>query len=720
MDVYVPPTSLKALLETPKGHLDHYPDEAFLLHVFWEAPCRAAAETLLSGLRGCSVATRRDTPCVPTYFFRITKSNPLSPSAATVGAYPPLHDALKKLQVGIPKPVVRADLTRRGMNPDWVDLNLSDPLPLELRTEPFVVEFTEIYLDERSFMLHCGSKDYLDAYGIVTKPGLSLRPPVTTRIGSPSSSIVEKILEPILHERVVAVGSNVVWQPSRGLTLTTFYFWHTQFDMPAVKVAPLGRGFLRQLSNLRGPNTHQHSSFDMWALGITIVIGGQYFSWNRGLVAGTLSCGMSMVITGLAYLCLTLSMSEMTSMLPFAGGAYGLARCTLGFYVGFLMGCCEAIEYIMYVTCSVVQLGRMLTTKWPELVMWQFGVWFVTYVLACGGLLVGGRVFWRWNAFLALTSIGILMVFCIGLAGQVDLEANAGGRDYLVIGGAMEFMKSFPLSAWFFVGIEALNTMSNEVHDPKVTIPRGQIVCMLTLLVTAASVFVVTIGLPPGMPAVSTELMPLNAGFVMLFDVTAKTATLLSIPATFATIQGFILAYANIVTALASSKLLPHVLHRSWNGCGAPLYAIVGGSVLSFGLCFVDYYVDHLDGIMFNVCMLFASIAYTAQCIGYIYLKRKYTRFDRGFQSPFGVAGAIASMLVWIFTMISIVGFQDDHEVSLIVATSIVVVLTLYYHCVAKYRQTFSEDERRVLFPVHVGTFILPAPPLLSPYIIAS
>ncbi|RHY66203.1 hypothetical protein DYB34_007032 [Aphanomyces astaci] len=212
MDVYVPPTSLKALLETPKGHLDHYPDEAFLLHVFWEAPSRAAAETLLSGLRGCSVATHRDTPCVPTYFFRITKSNPLSPSAATVGAYPPLHDALKKLQVGIPKPVVRADLTRRGMNPDWVDLNLSDPLPLELRTEPFVVEFTEIYLDERSFMLHCGSKDYLDAYGIVTKPGLSLRPPVTTRIGSPSSSIVEKILEPILHERVVAVGSNVVWQ----------------------------------------------------------------------------------------------------------------------------------------------------------------------------------------------------------------------------------------------------------------------------------------------------------------------------------------------------------------------------------------------------------------------------------------------------------------------------------------------------------------------------
>ncbi|RHY23581.1 hypothetical protein DYB32_009131, partial [Aphanomyces invadans] len=209
---YAPPTSLKALIDAPKGHLDHYPDEAFLLHVFWEAPSRTDAETLLSALRGCGVATHRDTPCVPTYFFRITTSNPVTPPIATVGEYPPLHDALKKLQVGIPKPVVRADLGRRGMNPDWVDLTHSDPLPTELRTESVVVEFTEIYLDERAFMLHCGSKDYLDAYGIVTRPGLSLRPPVTTRIGSPSLNVVDKILEPILHETVVPVGAGVVWQ----------------------------------------------------------------------------------------------------------------------------------------------------------------------------------------------------------------------------------------------------------------------------------------------------------------------------------------------------------------------------------------------------------------------------------------------------------------------------------------------------------------------------
>ncbi|ETV84346.1 hypothetical protein H257_03582 [Aphanomyces astaci] len=92
------------------------------------------------------------------------------------------------------------------------------------------------------------------------------------------------------------------------------------------------------------------SSFDIWAVGICVVIGGQYFSWNLGLAAGTLSYGIAVGLMGSAYLCLSLSMAEVTSMVPFAGGAYGLGRCTLGYYVGFILGCCEFLEYIVF-TC---------------------------------------------------------------------------------------------------------------------------------------------------------------------------------------------------------------------------------------------------------------------------------------------------------------------------------------------------------------------------------
>jgi ethanolamine permease len=75
------------------------------------------------------------------------------------------------------------------------------------------------------------------------------------------------------------------------------------------------------------------NAFDLWALGITIVIGGQYFSWNLGLTAGFGSFFISTVLVGFSYICLCSSTSELSSAIPFAGGAYGLARSTLGFYM---------------------------------------------------------------------------------------------------------------------------------------------------------------------------------------------------------------------------------------------------------------------------------------------------------------------------------------------------------------------------------------------------
>jgi amino acid transporter len=77
--------------------------------------------------------------------------------------------------------------------------------------------------------------------------------------------------------------------------------------------------------------------FSIWALGITIVIGGQMFSWNESLISGFGSTFISVFLIGTAYICLCLCNAEMTSALPFAGGAYGLARVTLGLYPGFLI-----------------------------------------------------------------------------------------------------------------------------------------------------------------------------------------------------------------------------------------------------------------------------------------------------------------------------------------------------------------------------------------------
>lgn len=206
--------SLQALLNEPKGKITYHAGQAFMLHVFWEAPNQHAAERVLNALQRCSKATHRDTPCVPTYFFRIssidTKLKNSKPT--TIGQHPQIRDAQKKLKVGVPVAAINADLMRRGLDPALLYLDPSTPLPDALQESTVILELTETYLDERSFYEHAGSRDYLDAYGEVMTPGLQ-NMQRTIRLGNPTPELVEKILAPMLQEKPEPLyDSCVLWQ----------------------------------------------------------------------------------------------------------------------------------------------------------------------------------------------------------------------------------------------------------------------------------------------------------------------------------------------------------------------------------------------------------------------------------------------------------------------------------------------------------------------------
>lgn len=76
------------------------------------------------------------------------------------------------------------------------------------------------------------------------------------------------------------------------------------------------------ISQGKDDTQYKARSVDIWALGITIVIGGQYFNWNTGLSAGFGSYATGIFLIGTAYICLCFCTSELSSALPFAGNLY--------------------------------------------------------------------------------------------------------------------------------------------------------------------------------------------------------------------------------------------------------------------------------------------------------------------------------------------------------------------------------------------------------------
>jgi len=263
---------------------------------------------------------------------------------------------------------------------------------------------------------------------------------------------------------------------------------------------------------------------DMWALGITIVIGGQYFAWNAALVAGFGSFFIATMLISIAYLCLSLYIAELSSGLPFAGGSYGLARVTAGIFPGYLVACFDSIESVIYVATSTVSIGQMMTEILHTPVSMEPLYWFIFYSTAMAINAYGGLFFWRINMGLAVISTIIVLLYVFGVAAYADFEENApiegeSGNAKWFVGGSFEFMKILPIPCWFYVGVESINLACQDTAEPKKLIPKGYVATIATLMTTCIGVLFVAVSLSPGIEDTAEQLAIFNNGWKKLFGV---------------------------------------------------------------------------------------------------------------------------------------------------------------------------------------------------------
>jgi ethanolamine permease len=447
----------------------------------------------------------------------------------------------------------------------------------------------------------------------------------------------------------------------------------------------------------------------MWALGITIVIGGQYFAWNAALVAGFGSFIIATALIATGYLCLSLCIAELSSGLPFAGGSYGLARVTAGIFPGYLVACFDSVESVVYVATSTVSIGQMMTVVLNTSVSMEPLYWVIFYVSSMAINAYGGMFFWRINMGLALVSTFIVLLYIFGAAGFADFDENAKfqdekGLDRWFVGGPYQFMKILHIPAWFFVGVESINLACQDTDQPKKLIPKGYVAAIGTLIVTCIGVLFVAVSLDPGIEDISEELTIFNNGFQKMFNIGDEAATLLSLPALYATAFGFMFCYGRQLRSMGNSGLLNTAIGKSIEGRNTPGRALLLGSVIGFIVCLIVYFVPYIGLQLYNICMLGAFNAYFAQFYSYYVFNTRLSTIKREFRSPLGLAGAAVGAAIFFLAMIGIIGFQDDNGFAIAVFMVYVIVVTVYYVQVVMARQYFSKEESEVLLIAHVMT----------------
>src|SRR3954471_9278771 len=96
---------------------------------------------------------------------------------------------------------------------------------------------------------------------------------------------------------------------------------------------------------------------DIWALGVGVVITGEYFGWNLGLKDnGPVALLVASLIVCLLYLTWVLALSELSVAMPFAGGPLAYGRRAADPSLGFVMG------WSMFLECQFATIATALAT----------------------------------------------------------------------------------------------------------------------------------------------------------------------------------------------------------------------------------------------------------------------------------------------------------------------------------------------------------------------
>jgi len=404
----------------------------------------------------------------------------------------------------------------------------------------------------------------------------------------------------------------------------------------------------------------------LWALGVGAVISGDFFGWNFGLEAGGFGGLLiaTLVIT-VMYVGLCFSIAEMSPALPHTGGAYSFARSAMGPWGGFVTGLAENIEYVLTPAVIVVGIGGYLGNIFGTADSFAPVWWLVAYAVFVGLNIWGVEITFRFAVAITLVALAILVVFWVGamphfsLAHALNVEPDPGGSTWLPK-GVSGIAWSLPFAIWFFLAIEELPLAAEESHDPVRDIPKGLIYGLATLVVAAFLTLFLNAGIPPGAAGVGVAEDPLFLAFQTIFGsgVGSKVLALIAVAGLVASFHTIIFAYGRNIYSLSRAGYFPAFLSITHGTRQTPHVALIVGAVFGYLVACAIHYSKVIfgnvpvGGVLLNMAVFGAMIAYALQMISFILLRKNLPDIDRPYRSVTGLPGAWIALAIALLTLV--------------------------------------------------------------------
>lgn len=439
----------------------------------------------------------------------------------------------------------------------------------------------------------------------------------------------------------------------------------------------------------------------VWALGVGIVLVGEYMGWNFGVAkGGAYAALIACWFAGLLYTCVAMIDSEVTSTVAAAGGQYTQAKHIVGPLMAFNVGLYLVFAYTMLEAGNAITVGFLVETvagmtgheglnPQPFIVL---SIMFLAWLNYRGVLAT-------LNFSLVITAVAFaaILVLFLGVRPWSDASPLAHAElsadlpyGWLGILAAMHF------GLWYYLGIEGTTQAAEEVRSPARSLPFGTLTGIITLIIAATLTWYVCVGLMPweylgqaGVPLFDAARMTGSSALMWLLGIGTLFATL-------ASANGCINDASRAWFSMGRDSYLP-----AWFGAVHPVYRTPYRSIIFLvPIALVFALGAPLDQVI-TFSILSGLLGYTFMPINMILFRRKWPlrSIKRGYVHPFHPIPAIVLITLCAVTYFAVfLGYGTQ----LIAMVSFYIVASLWFHF-RRYRFVKRSDQFTMPWPKPQG-----------------
>src|SRR5262245_47803404 len=442
----------------------------------------------------------------------------------------------------------------------------------------------------------------------------------------------------------------------------------------------------------------------IWALGVGVVITGEYFGWNQGLKeGGPIGMLLASLFVCVLYMMWVLALSELSVAMPFAGGPLAYGRRAVGPAFGFVMGWSMFLEALFATIGTAIATGGYITYVvalfFEDVDQSKDLQNLITMYAGLATVVVFAIVQWwgskrqaqlmEWMTYGAIIALVWFWIACIPAVNWDRIFTTP-----TLTNGWKGVLKAIPYAIWWLVMIETVALAPEEAREPHKTIPRGLTLAQITLVVLVILTWFFACAAGDDYLKTGADDMSFPLPFVY-GQVWPKTAHLIvfSIVAIFGMVvsyNGMIYAVSRQSFSLGRAGYLPQVLGHVHPTRRTPDMSIFFWSVVVAGFVIWSYFDSDAVTIAVLTCNLTALIWYVLAMVCLFVLRKREPQMPRPYTVPLSPVLPALVLLMSLFAAGIYAWYYHDSKPKVLWLTLIMYVVGVGYYVIVARRRLVS------------------------------